>query len=86
MEGLLNDPALEVANDQPLEGERCNRRRPKGIETLFGPVELFRNYYHGASQGEGRVPLDEALGLIEGYSPALGRLMCRAGPQRGSNG
>jgi hypothetical protein len=81
MEALLNDPALAVANDQPLEGERCYRRRPKGIETLFGPVELFRNYYHGASQGEGRVPLDEALGLIEGYSPGLARLMCRAGAQ-----
>jgi hypothetical protein len=81
IQALFNDPAVVVSNDRPLEGERCYRRRPKVIETLFGPVELFRNYYYGTGQGEGRVPLDEVLGLIEGYSPALARLMCRAGGQ-----
>jgi hypothetical protein len=80
--GLLNDPDIVVANDHALEGERCYRNRSKAIETLFGPVEVCRNYYHGdASESGGRVPLDEALGLIEGYSPALARLMCRAGGQ-----
>ena len=75
LEGLLNDPALAVANDHAMEGERCYRNRAKMIETLFGPVEIGRNYYYGATESEGRFPLDDALGLIEGYSPALARLM-----------
>ncbi len=78
LEGLLNDPALAVPADRALPGETCYRNRPKVIETLFGPVELQRNYYYTGSLGaQGRFPLDEALGLIEGYSPGLARLMCR---------
>ncbi len=79
--GLLNDPQLAVANDRAMDGERCYRQRAKTIQTLFGPVEVRRNYYHGDTGTEGRVPLDEALGLIEGHSPALAKLMCRAGAQ-----
>jgi hypothetical protein len=41
-------------------------------------VELRRNYYTDG-QGSGRAPLDEALGIVEGCTPALARLMCRAG-------
>ena len=81
LERLLNDPALAVANDHAMEGERCYRNRPKVIDTLFGPVEVGRNYYYDTTESEGRFPLDEALGLIEGYSPALARLMCRSGGQ-----
>jgi len=81
IEGLLNDPVLVVANDHAVEGERCYRNRHKVIETIFGAVEVRRNYYHGSGESEGRFPLDDALGLIEGYSPALARLMCRAGAQ-----
>jgi len=79
LEGLLSDPGVRVANDRAMEGEKCYRHRSKVIETLFGSVELRRNYYYGASPSQGRFPLDDALGLIEGYSPALARLMCRAG-------
>jgi hypothetical protein len=82
IEGLLNGSAMAVANDHAMEGERCYRNRAKVIETLFGPVEVRRNYYRqDASESGGRVPLDAALGLIEGYSPGLARLMCRAGGQ-----
>jgi hypothetical protein len=78
VEGLLNDPALAVSKDRAFAGEKCYRNRSKVIETLFGKVELRRNYYYGAkSQAQGRLPLDDALGLIEGYSPGLARLMCR---------
>ena len=35
--------------------------------------------YYTDGQGGGRAPLDEALGLVEGCTPALARLMCRAG-------
>jgi hypothetical protein len=81
LEGLFKDPALAVANDHAREGEKCYRNRSKVIETLFGPVEVLRNYYHGTAESEGRFPLDDALGVIEGYSPALARLMCRSGGQ-----
>jgi hypothetical protein len=78
VEGLLNDPALAVPKDRAFAGEKCYRNRSKVIETLFGKVELRRNYYYSAkSQAQGRLPLDDALGLIEGYSPGLARLMCR---------
>jgi hypothetical protein len=46
--------------------------------TLFGPVRLSRNYYYAAAEQTGRVPLDRALGLWEGYSPGVLRLVCRA--------
>ena len=39
---------------------------------------LWRNYYHAAAEQTGRVPLDRALGLWEGYSPGVLRLVCRA--------
>jgi hypothetical protein len=39
---------------------------------------LRRNYY-ADGQGSGRIPLDQALGIVEGCTPALARLMCRAG-------
>jgi len=81
LERLLNDPALSVPNERSMEGERCYRNRTKVLETLFGPVEVGRNYYHSTTESEGRFPLDDALGVIEGYSPALARLMCRAGGQ-----
>jgi len=64
-----------------MKGERCYRQRAKTIQTLFGPVEVRRNYYHGDASKEGRFPLDQALGLIDDHSPALAKLMCRAGAQ-----
>ena len=81
LERLLNDPSLSMPNDHSMDGERCYRDRAKVIETLFGSVEIGRNYYHDTTEAEGRFPLDDALGLIEGYSPALARLMCRSGGQ-----
>jgi hypothetical protein len=81
IEGLLNDPATVVKLDYPLDGEQRYGNRLPMIGTLFGPVEVRRNYYYLAGEKEGRFPLDQALGLIEGCSPALARLMCRAGGQ-----
>jgi len=84
VEGLLKDPTLAVPNDRALKGEKCYRNRSKVIETLFGAVELQRNYYYSAGdlEAEGRFPLDDALGLIDGYSPGMARLMCRIAAQQ----
>ena len=78
LEELLNDPALPVPEDSSRPGEKCHADRPKEMLSLFGPVRLSRNYYHAAAEQAGRVPLDRALGLWEGYSPGVLRLVCRA--------
>lgn len=78
MEELLNDPGLSVPNDQGLLHEKCHASRPKEALTLFGPVSLRRNYYYSEEQEQGRAPLDQALGLLAGYSPGVVRLICRA--------
>ncbi len=78
LEELLNDPTLPVPEDASRPGEKCHADRPKEMLTLFGPVPLSRNYYHAAAAQAGRVPLDRALGLWEGYSPGVLRLVCRA--------
>jgi len=78
LEALLNDPSLPVPEDQGRLGERCHPDRPKEALTLFGPVPLRRNYYHSEAQQQGRAPLDQALGLVAGYSPGVLRVFCRA--------
>jgi Uncharacterised protein family (UPF0236) len=78
LEELLNDPGLPVPEDSGRPGEKCHADRSKEMLTLFGPVPLSRNYYHAAAEQAGRVPLDRALGLWEGYSPGVVRLVCRA--------
>ncbi len=78
LEELLNDPALPIPNDQGLPHEKCHAGRPKEALTLFGLVPLRRNYYYSEEQEQGRAPLDQALGLMAGYSPGVMRMLCRA--------
>lgn len=78
LEELLNDPAMPVPEDQGRPGEKCHPYRPKEALTLFGWVPLRRNYYYSQEEQQGRVPLDQALGLWAGYSPGVLRLLCRA--------
>ena len=78
LEELLNDPALPVPEDQGRLGEKCHAGRPKEALTLFGAVPLHRNYYYSETQQQGRAPLDQALGLLAGYSPGVVRMFCRA--------
>ena len=59
-------------------GKSAMRPGPTRWTRLFGRSVLRRNYYTDG-QGGGRAPLDEALGIVEGCTPALARLMCRAG-------
>jgi hypothetical protein len=75
---LFNDPNWRLKQDQTRPGEKCYAARPVTVDTLFGELCLRRNYYTDG-QGGGRAPLDEALGIVEGCTPALARLMCRAG-------
>lgn len=79
LEELLNDPAVHVLGDQAQPGESCHAQRVNTVDSLFGPLTLRRNYYHRREGTGGRVPLDESLGVVEGCTPGLARLACRAG-------
>ena len=83
LENLLNDPALPLPGDARRPGEKGTAGVEREIETLFGPLTVRRNYYHAAATGEGRYPLDAALKLAGPCTPALARLMSRAGAQTG---
>ena len=80
LEDLLNDPLYQGRGQATRPGEKCYRDRPKTVETLFGEVGLLRDYFVDAD-GNSRVPLDESLGLIEGYSPGLAKMMARIAAQ-----
>ena len=80
LEELLNDPLYKGREQEALPGEKCYRNRAKTVETLFGEIRLLRDYYV-AGDGSSRVPLDESLGLLEGYSPGLAKMMARIAAQ-----
>jgi hypothetical protein len=86
LEGLLNDPTLPVAGDASRAGEKCTCGVERQVASVFGVLRLRRNYYYAPATGGGRYPLDAALGLIEGTTPTLARLMTRAGAQSGFAG
>ena len=79
LEELLNDPAVKVPDDHTRPGESCHAGRVNTVSSIFGPLTLRRNYYSRRDREGGRAPLDESLGVVEGCTPGLARLMCRAG-------
>lgn len=83
LEQLLSDPNLEIQDNDCRPGEKCHPARIKEIDTVLGTVQLKRAYFYKPETKEdepsGRFPLDEALGLINGYSAAVAKMMCRAG-------
>jgi hypothetical protein len=83
LESLYQGSDLTRSQQAGRPGEKCHAARPKEIETLFGPITVRRDYFYCEATGEGRAPLDEALGLVQGYSPALVRLACRAAARLG---
>jgi hypothetical protein len=75
---LYNDRTLFPDTAKPLPFETCYQGRCRNVETLFGRIRLSRNDYHHSKSNTGRCPLDDALGLEGGCSPAVARLICRA--------
>ena len=74
---LMALPDLQVPEDSPSEGERRIPDQSRSIFTLFGQIPVSRTYYYHSGKGGGRYPLDEALDLIDGYTPAITSLICR---------
>jgi hypothetical protein len=84
LEKALNDPDLPVPQSAPRPDEEDYGRRTKMVSGCLGWMNLGRTYFYSAQRREGRFPLDEALGLVESYTPAVTRWMCRAAALAGS--
>ena len=85
LEALLNDPEAPIQLPQACPGEQRCGHQPKMVLTLLGYITLrSRQYLYDPEKRTGRFPLDQALELIEGYSPGVAKRMCRAGALAGS--
>lgn len=82
-EKLYSETELCLPDNASRAGEKCHTDRKLEMHSIFGTVELRRNYFYSPEQGTGRCPLDEALGLVESFSPALVRLAARAAAREG---
>jgi len=79
LEALLNQPGA-LGTVQP-EGQ-LHEIRSRRVQSLLGPFELRRGYYHS---GDRRLfPMDTLLGLTDSYTPGLAKLMCRAAGMDGA--
>lgn len=79
LEDFLNQADLHIPEDSIRPGERCYARRTATWQSSFGILNLSRNYYRQAEKNQSRFPLDEMLGIVENCTPAMARMMCRAG-------
>jgi Uncharacterised protein family (UPF0236) len=83
LETLYNQADLRVPDNVSRPGEKCHPARTKDIHTLFGVIQVGRNYFYDPATNTGRFPLDQALGLVQSFSPALVRLAARAAAKEG---
>ncbi len=83
LEELYQPADLRVPDNASRPGEKCHPGRAREIQTLFGAIQIRRNYFYQPQTHTGRCPLDQALGLVHSFSPALVRLAARAAAQEG---
>jgi hypothetical protein len=82
---LLQAAADQIdAAYQPKSGELRKGREPLMVDGIFGSFPLERDYYYHAGKKEGHFPADAALGLENGKTPALARLVCLEGADESS--
>jgi len=77
---------LSVPDNASRPGEKCHPKRTFQMHSIFGLIELPHDYFYSPDAGTGRFPLDEALGLVGSFSPALVRLATRAAAKEGYEG
>ena len=75
---LLKLAEVPTPGDSTLPGEKRRTRQPRTLQTLFGPLRVTRTLYYRQETGSHRAPFDEALGILDGCTPALLKLICRA--------
>lgn len=83
LEQLYAQEGLCVPDNASRPGEKCHPDRKLQMHSIFGILELHRHYFYSPATGTGRFPLDDALGLVESFSPALVRLGARAAAREG---
>ena len=82
---LLQQAAERIdAAYQPKPGEVRKGRVALQVQGLFGSFKLERDYYHHEGRKRGHYPADAALGLEQGNTPALARLVCLEGADESS--
>jgi hypothetical protein len=84
LQRLFSDPELFPDEEPARPMEKRYAGRLLCVQTLFGTVKLRRSYYHHYPSHTGRTPLDEKLGLVDSFSPAVARMMCQAAARSGS--
>jgi len=77
VELLFNGENLLVPADERLPGEKRMGKQPRTVLTIFGSILISRNGYHNPRQSSCRYPLDDALLLVEGFTPAAAKLAGR---------
>jgi len=83
LEGLLDSTSLNIPENTSRVGEKCHPNRALKVDSIFGVITVRRNYFYDEANHQGRAPLDQALGLVNGFSPALIRLASRAAAREG---
>lgn len=82
---LLQAAADQIdAAYQPKPGELRKSREQLLVDGIFGSFPLQRDYYYHAGKKQGHYPADAALGLENGKTPALARLVCLEGADESS--
>lgn len=81
LEAFFKHHVPECAGER-RRGERHYSNRHLQVHSVLGKFSLWRDYFYDGEQG--RAPLDERLGLKDGITPGLQRLMSRAGAMSGS--
>ena len=82
---LLQAAAARIdAAYQPKPGQERKGSQTRPIDCLFGTFDLARDYYYHPGKQEGHYPADAALGLEQGQTPALARLVCLEGADESS--
>jgi len=84
--GLLLQGAADRVDAayQPKPGQQFKGRVSLKVDGIFGSFELKRDYYYHEGKKQGHYPADAALGLEEGRTPALARLVCLEGADESS--
>lgn len=82
---LLQEAAERLdAAYQPKAKEQCKGRVALTVNGIFGSFQLERAYYYHPGRKEGHYPADAGLGLENGNTPALARLVCLEGADEAS--
>lgn len=82
---LLQQAADRVdAGYQPKPGQQYKGRCIAAVHCMFGSFKLQRDYYYHEGKKLGHYPADAALGLEQGNTPALARLVCLEGADEAS--